>query len=52
MLKPVELPADVNLRLMRTGVAEGPDGETMMLTVTVPTKLFKLVKWIDEVWLF
>jgi hypothetical protein len=44
MLKPVELPADVNLRLVRRGVAEGPDAEMMMLTATVPTKLFKLVK--------
>ena len=48
MLKPVELfPPDVSLRLARFGLAVGPNGETRMLSVTVPAKPFKLLNWTD-----
>jgi len=50
IVRPVELPdPGVSLRVARTGVADGPAGETTTLRVMVPTKPFELVKCTDAV---
>ena len=51
MLRPLELPLGVSLRLLKKGVAEGPGPEMTTLSVTVPVKLFKLVREIEADWL-